>query len=133
MNWKYTDDSRTVACRALENGGMESRPASQISELIDDPEYVDPAPCRIDAAWNAADAHAKAIDENARFRYLAWLIDPTSSPDRRAKIRANLEWADSIWQQYAIVKAACLSGSPSVYDPEAIGPPPHTFWEIAES
>lgn len=87
----------------------------------------------IAAAWTAADEHANEIDANARFRYLAWLIDPTSSLDRRAKIRDNLAWADLIWRQYATIKADCMGGTLSTYDPKVLGSPPHTFWEVAAS
>jgi hypothetical protein len=36
--WKYTDQSRTVANRTLDNGGTESRFVSQITDAIADPD-----------------------------------------------------------------------------------------------
>jgi len=43
MNWKFTDEDNLVACRTLENGGMESCLVSVLPEgtLI---EAADPVP-----------------------------------------------------------------------------------------
>ena len=93
---------------------------------------ADPAVARLSAAWQAADTAAReGIDDNARLRFVLWLIDPTSSAERRARIAACLAWADAIWADYATVKASILAGRDTrIATPS---PCPYTFWEIASA
>jgi hypothetical protein len=83
----------------------------------------------IDAQWSRADALVRAaLDDNARARYLAWLID--GNPTQKQMVRDVQAWADGIWQSYAVAKAAIEAGdaTATVLDPPAC---PHDFWAIA--
>lgn len=83
----------------------------------------------IDAQWRKADSIARlAIDDNARARYLAWLIDGNDA--QKAMVRAVQVWADTVWQSYAVVKAALLAGDASATIPDP-PPCPYDFWTIA--
>lgn len=93
------------------------------------PDVTPPITALIDAQWRRADSIARiSIDDNARARYLAWLIDGNDT--QKAMIRAVQGWADTVWQSYAVTKAAILAGdiSATVPDPP---PCPYDFWAIA--
>lgn len=55
---------------------------------------------KIDSLFNFADSYANKIYPNERFRYVAWLADPSASQTKKDKILANIAWADSIWAEY---------------------------------
>ena len=86
----------------------------------------------IEALWSEADAMANEVaDNNARGRYLAWLIDPeTPEPAKVLIIKAQTAM-DSIWKQYSVARAAIVAGT----EPDPITAPGDVpiFWDIAEA
>jgi len=91
---------------------------------------VDPIPARIAAAWSAADIIASgAIDHNSREQFILWLIDPTSTPARKAAIAQCLTWMAGIWAAYATAKAQIQAGNAVVFSYPT--PCPFTFWQVA--
>jgi len=91
---------------------------------------VDPIPSRIAAAWSAADSIAfSAIDHNSREQFILWLIDPTSTPARKAAIAQCLTWMAGIWAAYATAKAQIQAGNAVVFSYPT--PCPFTFWQVA--
>jgi len=128
--WKYIDASQAVAIRTLDNGGMESRLSSQISDPILPADIIDQTPARISAAWSAADIIASsAIDHNSREQFIIWLIDPTSTSARKAAIAQCLAWMAGIWAAYATAKAQIQAGNAVVFSYPT--PCPFTFWQVA--
>jgi len=72
------------------------------------------------------------VDYNARFRYLAWLYDPSASASKKAKITDVLAWLDLLWSEYGIRRASVLStGTCEWYT--AFPPCPFTFWDIVNA
>jgi hypothetical protein len=107
--------------------GVETieHPAEHTIEIIDTAPEEQAA--RIAVAWTAANAAAEAgADQNARARYLAWLIDPACPQARKDKILAVQAWMDAIWTSYAIYKASPVGDFVLPADPC-----PHSFWDIA--
>ena len=98
-------------------------------EIVAEPSPVSFEPAIADL-WQQADALASSLaDQNARARFLAWLIDP-STPQAAKGLIAQLQSAmDSIWEQYAAGKAAILAGT----EPAPIEAPSDlpTFWDVA--
>lgn len=87
----------------------------------------------IEVMWNEADRRARTgADDNARFRYLAWLQDPSISATKRARIMEVLAWSDAIWQEYGAFATAVRAGQrPKGFS--ALVPCPWTFWDIASA
>ena len=84
----------------------------------------------IEALWGEADAMAnKVADANARGRYLAWLIDPSTPAPAKALILKVQVAMDNMWKQYSIARAAIVAGA----EPDPITAPVDvpTFWDIA--
>ena len=128
--WKYTDQLQLIAARTLDNGGMESRLSTQISDPILPADVIDQTPARIAAAWSAADRIASsAIDHNSREQFILWLIDPTSTPARKAAIAQCLTWMAGIWAAYATAKSQIQAGNAVAFSYPA--PCPFTFWQVA--
>ena len=91
---------------------------------------VNPIPARLAAAWTAADAIAfSAIDHNSREQFILWLIDPTSTPAKKAAIAQCLAWMAGIWAAYAMAKAQIQAGNAVVFSYPT--PCPFTFWQVA--
>jgi len=85
----------------------------------------------IHAAWLLANSTGLAYaDENARARYILWLIDPAAKPSVKTKIIEIQTAMDSIWQHYYTVKAMITAGIPTVFDMNQILPCPHTFIDV---
>lgn len=127
MIWKYTNQSRTVV---ISDDGLRSCLASALPEgteiLPPDPP---PADQLVAEAWAKADAIARAgADDNSRARYLMWMIDPSSSATRKARIAAVTAWIDGVWTAYAAFKANPIGD----FQPPST-PCPFTFWQIAEA
>lgn len=90
------------------------------------------AEAQVADAWRSADALARQYaDENARVRYLLWLIDPSTTASIRSKIIAVQMAMDAIWVHYYTVVGTLRAGYPATFDPTSIPPCPHTFGEIA--
>lgn len=104
-----------------------------------DPEPVPPDPAvviaeRIAAAWAEADAYALTIaDHNERARYLAYLIDPSSSAARLARLAEIQVALDSVWAEYGRVRAILAAGGEASFDSSNCDTRPWTIWEIAVS
>lgn len=94
---------------------------------MEDPAFLND---RIASLWDFANYCAKQIEDNDRFRYLAWLSDPNASQAKKDKINANIAWSDSIFVEYYIRKAAVLEGEPANTDFSSLGSPPYTFYDI---
>ena len=80
--------------------------------------------------WQSAHDIALSIaDQDARGRYLAWLIDPDLPASARAMIMDVQAAMDAVWTQYAAAKAAVEAGG----EPEPIIAPESWpgFWDIA--
>ena len=92
-----------------------------------------PVDVRIAQAWEEADALAlSGADHNSRAQFLAWLIDPNSSAERKARIHAVQAWMGGIWQTYGVFRAELLAGqTPPPFSLSHIGPCPWTFWDVA--
>jgi hypothetical protein len=90
-------------------------------------------PTTVERLWCQADMIVNtAVDNNARARYLAWLIDPTTSTTKQQRIKQVLAWADSVWTAYRAAKTAVQAGDLSAELPE-LAPCPYTFWDIADT
>jgi hypothetical protein len=92
-----------------------------------------PAPSQdelIQDLWVAADAHFNTFDINSQTALLSYAIDPSCPSWRRSRIGAVMAWGASVWDAYAVAKAAILAGTPTVYDPSIAGPCPYTIWQI---
>jgi hypothetical protein len=86
---------------------------------------------RIDSLFDAADNYAASrIYLNEKIRYVAWLADPATSVEKKAKILANIAWADSVWATYLSRKADVIAGGNVDGDFTALGEPPHSFMDI---
>ena len=100
-------------------------------ESINEPPPFDPDKM-IDDAWKLADAlAAQYANNNARARYLVWLIDPSTSATIKGKIFAVLASMDHIWKHYYTVVGTIRAGYPAVFNSALVPPCPHTFGEIA--
>lgn len=90
----------------------------------------------ITALWEEADARAaRGADANAREKYLWWMVDPTSSAERKRRITAVNAWADDIWQDYASASARVRAGDRAarLREPGDVPNCPWTFWDIANA
>jgi hypothetical protein len=82
----------------------------------------------IQKLWESCNDYCLSkIDSNDRARYAVWMVDGNES--QKIKIRANVAWVDSIWNEYYLRKATLMQN----YDWSSFGDPPHTFYEIATS
>lgn len=90
---------------------------------------------KVDELWKAAHTYAlKAVDTDARFKYLALLQDEATSLVAKTKIKEVYSWLDSIWQEYYTRKATIESGDLAASeDFSTMGNPPHSFWSIVFS
>lgn len=91
---------------------------------------VDLHSARIESLFAAADAYASKIYLNEKIRYVAWLADPSTSTEKKAKIFANLAWADAVWATYLTRRAEVLAGGDVNGDFTELGEPPHSFMDI---
>lgn len=95
-----------------------------------DPEAI--AEQRIAELWAEAHRLAQSIaDQDARGRYLAWLIDPALPQSARDMIMQVQAAMDAVWTQYAVAKATVEAGG----EPQPITAPASwpSFWDIAEA
>lgn len=98
---------------------------AQLAAVI--PDY---SASRIASAWSAADSIASsAIDHNSREQFILWLIDPTSTPARKAAIAQCLTWMAGIWAAYATAKSQIQAGNAVVFSYPT--PCPFNFWQVA--
>ena len=84
----------------------------------------------IECLWNQTNEMVSEVaDYNARGRYLAWLIDPSTPAPAKALILKVQNAMDSIWKQYSVARAAIVAGA----EPDPITAPVDvpTFWDIA--
>ena len=84
----------------------------------------------IECLWNQTNEMASEVaDSNARGRYLAWLIDPSTPAPAKALILKVQNAMDAIWKQYSISRAAIVAGK----EPSPLTAPVDvpTFWDIA--
>ena len=131
----YTDQGQSIR-RESDGACIPKDPANRdyaealASGTINVAPAVDPIPARITAAWTAADRIAfAAIDHNSREQFILWLIDPTSTPARKAAIAQCLAWMAGIWAAYATAKAQIQTGNAVVFSYST--PCPFTFWQVA--
>jgi hypothetical protein len=94
---------------------------------MEDPAYLN---ARVESLWDFANAWAGKVEANERFRYLAWLSDPSASQAKKDKINAVIAWSDSIFAEYYKRKEAVLLGEPANTDFSDLGEPPYTWYEI---
>jgi hypothetical protein len=94
---------------------------------MEDPAFLND---RIASLWDFANYYAKQVTDNDRFRYLAWLSDPTASQAKKDKINAVIAWSDSIFVEYYLRKAIVLDGGEANTDFGSLGTPPYSFYEI---
>jgi hypothetical protein len=86
---------------------------------------------RIKVAWEAADDWQESqFDTNSRISMLALMVDPNCSPERMAKIQANIVWGNVLWSYYKEVKDQILNGIDAQYDTSMVGPVPYSIWSI---
>jgi hypothetical protein len=96
------------------------------------PATTDPfLSARLDSLFDFADAWAAQMWPNDKFRYLAWLSDPTASAEKKAKINENVAWGDAIWLEYLRRKALVLNGGEVDGDFSSFGAPPYSFLDVA--
>lgn len=86
--WKYIDQSRLVAARTLDNGGMESRLASQVTDPISPPDAPTKAEIKA-AALAGALALGFTLDQLRVIRSIVLLA--TGTPAQKAKATALLQ------------------------------------------
>jgi hypothetical protein len=94
---------------------------------MEDPTFLND---RIASLWDFANNYASQIEQNDRFRYLAWLSDPSASQAKKDKINANIAWSDAIFIEYYKRKTDVLNGELANTDFGVLGPPPYSFFEI---
>lgn len=71
-------------------------------------------------------------DPNARERYLRWLMDPTASEIKKARIQEVFVWCDSIWDEYLALREILITkGNCPWYNKTK--PCPWSFWDIKKS
>jgi len=87
---------------------------------------------KIAQAWAKCDALAlTGADHNSREKYLIWLRDPASSPERVARIEAVNAWMDAIWLVYGAFLAAIAADESAEMGEFPDATCPWNFWQIA--
>jgi len=94
---------------------------------MEDPAFLND---RIASLWDFANAWAGQIEANERFRYLAWLADPSTPQAKIDKINAVIAWSDTVFAAYYERKQAVLAGEPANTDFSSLGEPPYSWYDI---